>query len=105
MKFIKDTSGNIIKKTTSFKTNNQLVVYDYTFGPSSIAARMKSSSYDKSNTWNYTVINNIVFISGKNGNNNYSVENIYDENGLLKSKIRYLNKEKTSVAIVTYSYY
>lgn len=104
-KFIKDANGNIVKKTTRFKTNNQLAVFDYTYSPSSIVARMESSSYDKPNIWNYTVINNIVFISGKNGNNNYRIENVYDKNGFLRSKIRYFDEEKTSEAIVTYSYY
>ncbi len=104
-KFIKDSDGNIIKKTTSFKTNDQLAVFDYNYGPSSITTKMTPSLYDKTYISHYTVNNKNVLLRGTKGEKEYLIESVFDENGLLKSKISYLNKEKTSVVVVTYSYY
>ena len=104
-KIIKDADGNIIKKTTSFKTNDQQAVFDYNYGPSSITMQMITSTYEKPILAKYEVSDNTVLLSGNKGEDEYIIENVFDEKGLLKSKIRYLNKEKTSVVVVTYSYY
>lgn len=104
-KFVKDSTGNIIKQTLRAKTNNQILDIDYDYSNSAIHTQMTNQEDIESNVINYEINKNVFNEDWEINDKKYQEELIFDTTGLLKTRIRYLNGEQTSKTIVTYSYY
>ncbi|MDP2364183.1 MAG: hypothetical protein Q8M94_10485 [Ignavibacteria bacterium] len=104
-KFIKDTTGNIIKRTLRAKTNNQILDNDYDYSNSVIHTQMTNQADVENHVVNYEINKNVFNEAWEINDKKYQEELIFDATGLLKKRIRYLNGEETSKTIVTYSYY
>jgi len=103
--YFNDDKGNIIKRTTLAKTNKQELTCFYEFEESAVIEKADRSGYEDSSIIEYLVDKNSVLQKYNNGNDVYLTELNFDDNGLLKSKTYFLNKEKEAHIIANYSYY
>lgn len=103
--YFSNAEGNIIKRTTLAKTNKQDFTCFYEFEESAVIEKVDRSGYEDSSIIEYQVDKNSVLQKYNNGNDVYLTELNFDDNGLLKSKTYFLNKEKEAHIIANYSYY
>lgn len=103
--FLKNDKGTVIKRTTLAKTNKQLLTCDYKFEETAVIEQVERSVYDDSSIIEYLVNNNSVLQKYNNEDDEYLTDFNFYENGLLKSKTFYLNKDKEAHIVANYSYY
>ena len=103
--YVKDAKGNIIKRTTLAKTNKQERTCFYEFKESVVIEKIDRSGYENPSFLEYQVDKNSVLQKYNNNEDEYLTQYNFDENGLLKSKTYYLNKNKERSIEANYSYY
>lgn len=103
--YIKDQKGDVVKRTTITKTDKKMRSYEYEFNDAIVREKVDLPYYNDSQIIDYIVDKNSVLQKYNNGNDVYLTELNFDDNGLLKSKTYFLNKEKEAHIIANYSYY
>ncbi|MFZ1292223.1 MAG: hypothetical protein WAR79_19165 [Melioribacteraceae bacterium] len=105
IKFIKNKEGNIIRQFQKAKSNDQMLDFHYEHSGSSIISNMETITIDEKIVSNYLKEDNKVIVSTKRGENQFKEIYIYDEVGLLQSKIRFENEKRISITKINYEYY
>lgn len=103
--YVKDHEGNVIKRTVTTKTDKVTSTFEYEFNDESIVQESTSPSFDNTIITDYFFDKNIIKEKYNINNKDYLIEYMFDENGLLKSKSYYQDKNKKTQIIVSYTYY
>ncbi len=104
-KFVKDNEGKLILRNTLMKANDQLARWKYSYINEEIAIAYNSTITGQRGLNVITVKQNVTTSTAKHMKDQPTEENIYDDNGLLRAKVKYKNGEQRLKTIVTYEYY